>query len=449
MTTPRTKKKNGPSRIGGDGELLVARWNEVVSRSKGIDWSRSSIATLAANAGLEWYRMRRDEPVEDFLALEGRGLFRLHGFGRGKVRRLCEIMESVLGGATNGQKKNFPTTVDPFETLAKWEIPRDFPTPLMMLSVRMAKQCASSGLHTLAHLVHEWETFGFRGFMARKSLGRVSVEELQTFMESLKNADRETAQSFLPLHPCGRGLSLGRALGMIVAGLGPTERSLLARRLVERMTLEESSEEIGLTRERVRQVEQDLLDSLQVRLTYFRDSSEELLDDWMAGRDWFARLRNETSEEDDDLLEAAIEALFGISPQAVVRAQDLELRLVDWHENLLRHSKLWFGGVRFRHFLKTNVPFDDRAALCDRLADSSELRLDHVDDKVYPARIGLSDTAAALLAAQDSPIPLSRLVRLLLRTGYHPGISGEVLLRRRRAWRRRQMLPKDRVLWNK
>ena len=219
---------------------------------------------------------------------------------------------------------------------------------------------------------------------------------------------------------------------------------MLQRRLVERMTLEESAEAAGVTRERVRQIEARFLGEVRERLAYFGKERDALLDAWLAGGDWFASTRPIDHEA---LIKAAIEAIFDETPQAVARDLSEEAKWEAWSEELRMHPDLWFGGVVLDEFLAERVPASEQARFCERLAVSRELRLDHGDGKVYPARTGLFPTVAALLAREDDPVPLTWLVELLVRSGYHPSVTREILRRQKSRWIERADFPADKILW--
>ncbi len=449
MTKKRTKQgsRESTTREPETKEQLGARWDAVALHARQIDWGWTSIAALAAKAGLEWFVSRGNEPLSSFLDYDGSGIFEVPGFGRGKVRRLCEIVEQSLDGVNDGLA--MPEFADPFKTLEAWGVPDDLPIQLMMLPVRVTKHCEATGLDTIAQLLEEWESIGFEGFIVQKNLGKKSITRLESFMESLANMDRETAKEVLPLHPDEQGLSLGSSLKLVISKLSETDRSLLTRRFVKRMTLQESAEEKGVSRERVRQIERDVLAELRVRFDYFDEERATLLAEWDAGKDWFAPLQHGKLEPDDHFLKAAIEALFRDSPQAITSAQEADARLTAWHDELLRDPKLWIGGVPLADFLNAQVPPEDHETLCDFIADSSYLRIDYMEKKVHPGRTGLAETVVALIATQSAPISLSSLVRLLNRTDYHRGVTRDLLLRRQRDWIRRYKLPNTKVIWEK
>ena len=53
----------------------------------------------------------------------------------------------------------------------------------------------------------------------------------------------------------------------------------------------------------------------------------------------------------------------------------------------------------------------------------------------------------ALLAGEEDPIPLTWLMELLARTGYHNSLSPRDLRRRRPGWVKDYGFPADKILW--
>jgi ribosomal protein S12 len=117
----------------------------------------------------------------------------------------------------------------------------------------------------LGQLLDEWRRLEFEGFKKIRNLGTKSVRQIELLVHALKNRDPVAASLFLPLCPSGRGLSLSAALALLARLPNSAERAMLHRRLINRMTLAESAEEAGVTRERVRQIEEGFLEEMQAR----------------------------------------------------------------------------------------------------------------------------------------------------------------------------------------
>ena len=412
---------------------LAMRWDKIIVRARQMDCGNIGIGTLASLSGLEWYRARGDEPLANFLDFEGIDLMARRSLGFQKIDHLCEIVELALDSILGAETSNFTSAAigfDPHETLVDWGIPSDYPCRLTRLPVRIINYCDKQGLTGIGELLNVWETLGLEGFKAQQNLGSMSVRRIEVFVKSLRRKDHKTASSFLPLDPSGNGLSLGSALKLIAAEPSLLERSLLDRRLVQRMTLETSAEESGLTRERVRQVEMKFLTEVSEILEYFSGDYARLLDAWIGIGNWTQQLQMLELNENKIFIAAALEAIFRDTPQAVARTLGEESRLENWHEELLSHPELWFGGVNLSEFLVDHVPSGEQQEFCEHVSKSTVLRLDHSDGRVHPARIGLRHAVVALLAGEDDPIPLTWLIKMLVRTGYHPSVTARDLLRR-------------------
>ena len=431
--------------------LLATRWDKITVRAHQTDLGNIAIGTLASRAGLEWYRARGDESLSNFLESSGIALLALRGLGLNKIARLCEIVERALDTVSGEDLTNYvskATDHDPHEALVSWGIPLDFPCRLTHLPVRLVNFCERQNLTGIGELLDSWKTLGFEGFKAQQNLGSMTVRKMKVFVEFLQRKNLEGASSFLPIDQSGNGLSLRSALKLIGAEPSPSERSLLDRRLVQRMTLEASAEENGVTRERVRQVETAFLREVSEALEYFHQDCARLLDAWMGSGKWYQQLQLLELEKDEIFIGAALVAVFKETPQAVARTLGVESRLENWHEELLSHSEFWFGGVKLSEFLSGHVSVEEHQEFCEHVFGSSVLRLDHVEGRVHPARTGLRNTVEALLAAEEDPIPLTWLIEMLRSTGYHSAVTTRDLLSRRLGWIKDYGFPADKILWS-
>lgn len=445
------KSRSYTGRLDQRKALLAKRWDRIVDRVEVINWGNISIRALASRSGLEWYRTRGDELLANFLGFDGVTLLARHGLGFRKIERLCEIVERALDMVLDEDFADPVSTAasnDPHETLVAWGVPPGFPCRLARLPVRLVNFCDKQGLAGIGELLSAWEKLGFEGFKAQRNLGSLSVRRMQVFVESLRKRDFENVSSFLPLDLAGSGVSLGRALVLIALEPSVLDKSLLNRRLVLGMTLEVSAEESGLTRERVRQVEANFLSEVSEVLKYFREDFARLLHAWIGVSDWSQQLKSLGLQEDEVFITAALEAVFKETPQAVARALGEESSLENWHEELVSHPELWFGGVKLSEFLSDQISTAHHQVFCAYVSESSVLRLDHSDGRVYPARTSLRHAVESLLAREDDPIALTWLVEMLKRTGYHPALSPRDLTRQRRPWVRDYGFPAEKILWS-
>ncbi len=73
--------------------------------------------------------------------------------------------------------------------------------------------------------------------------------------------------------------------------------------------------------------------------------------------------------------------------------------------------------------------------------------LDYTTGRVHPARTDLRRCIEAMVAEEDDPIPLTWVVELVKKTGYHPNLERADVLRRRSSWKLRDDFPDPKILW--
>jgi transcriptional regulator with XRE-family HTH domain len=440
---------------------LSERWDRLVIRARRINWGDAELGNLGKRCGIPWFQNRSHERISEYLQYDAKNLVLLHGFGRGKIARLSEIVTALLGpddpsvdsGNLSVCESEYvpdsipppPTGPDPREALRLWAVPESFPCRLVRFSKRLQNFLENQGVNTIGDLLATWEQQGRSGLIRQKNLGKKTVEEVAALFLALQSADHTEVSRFLPLATKGEGLSLTIAVAMVAGDLTSLEAQLLHHRLVVGKTLEESAEGTGLTRERVRQIEAGLIADLRERLGYFADSFKELVELWLRDKEWFEVVRPADHAE---IIKGALEAIFEELPQAVARRLNDESE----HEALLAelrsHPELWFGGIPVHEFLTTRVPEGRHAAICNYLGSSGEFWIDHTTGTLHPRKTGLYRTTVAILEMEDDPIPLTWLIELLRRTGYHLTVSREVLVRYKWRWERTPGFPAERILWN-
>ncbi len=429
---------------------IAQRWEVLSGKAKVTALATAKVRDLAKQAGFEWYVSRGDERLEEFLVYDGEGIFRLHSFGKIKITRLCEILETLL--------ENYPEIeVEPdippilpmrkaLETVERWNIPVHFPCSLIALPIRVRNYCEENQITTLDALLGEWERLGHSGFIAKKNLGRKSVDELELFIGSLVSGDFKLASRFLPLEPDGSGVDFAASLTHVLLEQSAAELEMLKLRLQDGMTLEESSEAYDITRERVRQVEAKFLAQVSLRLDHFRSLHEDLLRSWVELEDWFALVRWNGDPDHGLLAKAALESIFHESPQGVARELSGETRMEELEDKLGACPDLWFGGTSLEGFLD-GMNADEKEAFCENLTAGRRFRVDHATGRVHPARTDLRRCIEAMVAEEDDPIPLTWIVELVRKTGYHPTLERIDVLRRRSSWRQRNDFPDQMILW--
>lgn len=407
----------------------------------------SKVRDLAQQAGFEWYESRGDERLEAFLDYDGEGIFRLYSFGKTKITRLCDILETLLENDPEIEvEPDLPPMTKAIETVERWNVPTKFPYSLIALPIRVRHYCEENQIATLDALLGEWERLGHSGFKAKKNLGRKSVDGLETFIGSLVSGDFKLASSFLPLKLDCSGVDFAASLTHVLLEQSPSELEMLKRRLQDGMTLEESAETYELTRERVRQVEAKFLAQVSLRLDHFRSLHKDVLRAWVELEDWFALVRWNGDADHGLLAKAALESIFRDSPQGVARELSGEARMEELEDKLGACPDLWFDGTSLEDFLD-GMRDDEKEAFCEQLTAGRRFRVDHATGRVHPARTDLRRCIEAMVAEEDDPIPLTWIIELVRKTGYHPKLERRDVLRRRSSWLQSDDFPDQKILW--
>ena len=426
---------------------IAQRWEILSGKAKATALASSRVRDLAKQAGFEWYVSRGDERLEEFFDYDGEGIFQLYSFGKTKITRLCDILETVLENEPEIEvEPDLPAMTKALETLERWKVPVDFPCSLIALPIRVNNYCEENQIAKLDALLGEWERLGHSGFKAKKNLGQKSVDALETFLGSLVSGDFKLASRFLPLDPGGSGADFAASLTHVVLEQSPSELEMLELRLQDGMTLEESAEGYDLTRERVRQVEAKFLGQVSLRLDYFRSLHKDLLRSWVELEDWFALVRWNGDPDHGLLAKAALESIFHDSPQGVARELSGEARMVELEDKLGACPDLWFGGTSLEDFIH-GMNADEKEAFCEQIAAGRRFRVEQATGRVHPARTDLRRCIRAMVAEEDDPIPLTWIVELVRKTGYHPTLERIDVVRRRSSWRQRNDFPDQMIIW--
>lgn len=432
---------------------LFTRWENLATAAKAIDLGPHSIRSLARLTGLKWYRARGGETIETFLGMTGPEILGYPSFGRGKLNRICDIIERALESNTRtklGEKSGSIGPNDPREALEKWQVTPAFPCSLIQLPVRVLNHCQKMEVETLADLLDHWDQVGAAGLINQPNLGRKSVGLLEDFIEALAKNDREAAASFLPLtkDPKLGGLSLACGLEFAASDLKREERSLLERRLIDGLTLEDCADGQGITRERVRQIERNFLKCVGDHLECFSSDHNQVLSEWLLGHDFFAPYEEAISEDLSGLVRHGLIAIFEKSPQGIARGLAKENLIETTFTQLIHHEDFWFGGVLLGEFLEEHLDQNDHGTFCEFLMITGKIKVDHQDGRAKPIRTNLAAVARGILETEDTPIPVTWLIHLIRETGYHPDLNRNNLSTRRRSWEKTSRFPSEKILWD-
>lgn len=436
---------------------LAPRWERVRAACVKRGWDQPgspTIASIAAKHGIEWYDKRAADRVDDFAQLGSDSLFnRLHGFGRIKCERLVDILHRALAESEDCEEAECDETpqysaLTHERFMVAWGVPADYPLSLVPLPQRLLNLCQGQQIGTLKALLQFWEAVGREGLLAHRNMGRRTVDEMEELANAVMMGDAKAARKWLPLNDTEDGLMLRAAVGIMVAKLTTDERTLITRRLVEGMTLEESATSHGLTRERVRQIVEPFLSDLRAALNWFGDDYKSMLELWTERSDWNSFVTPQSCKNDTNLVIAGIEAIFGETPQRVARRLAAESEIQAWIDRLCADPDFHLGGVDLQAFMSVHVPDPRRAEFVAAVSSNADLAIDHTKGVVKPCSPSVRDTVRAVLQREDDPIPLTWLARMVTAVSGNEEGDAHYIRRNRYHWNNEGILELGRVLWN-
>ena len=436
---------------------MSARWETIRAKGRVLGWHKTDsprVAELARQVRMSWFTTRSQDEVHEFMAYDTDGLFNdIAGFGPKKCRKLIEILNAASSdvevpglGTESAASETF--IIDCAEVLKQWGVPFTYPLHLLPIGTRLMNFCEQQQVDNLFRLLEVWHEQGVVGMLARDNIGRRTVDELKTLAYAISKADTEAVRRWLPLNEAGNGLCLRRALALSYGMLPPQTLVALNNRLVDKLTLEESAEDFGITRERVRQYEAAYLRDIRAILDWFSHEHTQMLETWMEHGEWQALVMPQASLEAEALILGGIEAVFADTPQGLARRLADETVKESWTERLLSHPELHLGGVNLQAYLDATVPEAEQPEFIASLACENGLIIDYDQGLVKPSAPCVRDTICAILAQEDEPISLTWLaMRVQAIEGCEEG-DKDFILRNRYRWSQMGFLKLAKVIWD-
>jgi hypothetical protein len=438
-------------------EQLSARWETIRAKGRVLGWHEADspyIAELARRHGLEWYEKRSQDEVREFMPYDADGLFNgITGFGAKKCQKLIEILEAASSfvEATKIETESEASdtfVIDCAEVLQRWGVPFTYPLHLLPIGTRLMNFCEQQQVGTLLRLLEVWNDQGVVGMLAQDNIGRRTVDELESLARAVSKANAEAVRRWLPLNETEDGLCMRRALALSYESLPQQTLVALNNRLVDKLTLEESAVDYGITRERVRQYEAAYLRDIRAILDWYGHEQAWMLETWMEHGEWQTPVLPQASPEAEALILAGIDAVFVDTPQGLARRLAGETMKESWADQMWNHPDLHLGGVNLQVFLDDTVPEVEQPEFIASLTRERGLVLDYDQGLVKPAAPCVRDTACAILAQEEEPIPLTWLaMRVQAVEGCEEG-DKDFILRNRYRWNQLGFLDLRRVLWH-
>ena len=336
------------------------QWSSITSFLRDVGVADQSFSHFADSIEIDWATNRLSEPLRLYLESDWESLSKRRGLGLKKIDQLFRNLRAIaahLGWPSISHitlhAESRPT--DPSAVITEvLRLPSDFPISAGFFSERVVDFCANANLRTIVDLARftrdpGWQTaaLGFRNF------GKSSLAEIESFSNAILQVNKNQLQKYLPIRGNGSGVDLGLAAVNVAREHPSIGLDGLMKRLVQGATLEEIAIEKQLTRERVRQIESILLESLQRILNAVASIRTELWTAWSENGE-LVSVGTDQGKDADRLAAAAVARMFVESEegQRVLAAREAVCQST--YEALREEPDFYSGEIVLSAFLHTS-----------------------------------------------------------------------------------------------
>ncbi len=375
--------------------------------------------------------------MDDFVGRSWSELHKVPGFGRGKIDRLLSIFAAAVTAAPKGNEQvdaGPPPAIPWLHVLQQLGIPEAFPITLMPLPTRLREFCLEGEVTTLGGLLELYERQGGETALLKvRNLGRSTTSVARRLYDAACIGEEEVLGEFLPLR-YGGGLGLTEGMFLLLRGIGEVQRTVLRARMIEGRTLGIIGFEMGLSTERVRQLEHDLIESTAALLDWFaaeRDACYARI----GAQESFAEMFASLSDEDGRLSQRLIQCVFDESPSGAAHAEKLEALRYRWLEELQATPDFYLGNVVIQDWASSRGGGAQiMASFIAQSVRAGEFTHDERTGCVRAARRPIKQVAAAYLRGW-SDVEAEDWLRYLNRVGFLHEMTLENLRRNHQTWR--------------
>lgn len=254
------------------------RWETLRAYYQQSEKANRSLTILAKECNSRWFDNRPNDTPEDFIQYSWYQLINRRGFGKKKLQLLLEILISNVDLGAPGARapKQNEAPDEPAIEIDGWD---RFPLLLSFFKARTKAVFESASVQTPNELVEWYERIGDGGVLSFANSGRKTLTEIKQIYRGWRKGELSLLQQLLPVDKDGRFTLQNCVLGHYYA-LTEENQKVLTLRLVESNTLEACGKALNKTRERVRQIERLLLQSVDEALDYFKEEKEKLFEQW-------------------------------------------------------------------------------------------------------------------------------------------------------------------------
>ncbi|MDB6167132.1 MAG: hypothetical protein JWQ83_2272 [Lacunisphaera sp.] len=255
----------------------ATEWDDVRKKFHHSIMADTSLVSLAQNLDTkEWPHAGEDEKPSKYIDFSYEELLMLPEIG-GKADaadHLIGILKETLAfddpfGDMVAQVEETSAKENPIlKTLARLNIPSDYPLMLANFSEGTRMVCSSEGVKTIGE---------FANLGQQMSTRVVLGGDFRTALNALTHGDEETIGQFLPYRKGSSGLHLAEAIGLIAAGLPRADQLALAKAYGAKLSPGDLTAARALTKEQVEKMETSMRATVMAALEWFKDGKAALL----------------------------------------------------------------------------------------------------------------------------------------------------------------------------
>ena len=381
-------------------EITKNDWNRICESYKADARFGWSVRRLADSVDRSWYASRSEDTIKDFVELTWDEFQGRRGFGKGKQRKLLEIL--ILGlppDPISERDENLSGLGSPdvFEIYPKL---KEVPLDLAPLSARALRFIEELQVQTVGDLLRKHADGNLTNALAHRNLGKRTLGEIEQILFAAQRGDLSALHEVLPVGSDGAPCPL-RGLELYLWNQNEMKARCLEVRLCEEKTLEEVASVVDVTRERVRQIEGKYLDFVNKVLSRFPSWKEELFEVWKSGKNLFDH--NLLKNANSPLVACGIWAALASSPQGKEWLEQARSLMEQWSEFIRQDWRFYTGQFRLDKFFENEERPDLILALAEYGVRQGIWVFDEETLTVIPESIVLKRAALAHLRHQYDP----------------------------------------------
>ncbi len=252
-------------------------WDEVRKKFRHSIMADTSLVSLAQNLDTkEWPHKGEEEKPSKYIEFSYDELLMLPEIAGNadKADHLIGILKETLafddpfGDMVAEVEKTAAKDNPILKTLARLNIPDNYPLTLANFSEGTRAVCASEGVKTIGE---------FANLGQQMSTRVVLGGDFRNALNALTHGDEEGIGQFLPYRKGSTGLHLAEAIGVVAAGLPRPDQLGLAKAYGAKLSAADAAAAKALSKEQVAKLESSLRVNVNAALEWFKDQKAALV----------------------------------------------------------------------------------------------------------------------------------------------------------------------------